>query len=58
MKKLAPGLYADGDGGLHVDLPEFNKHCGWPDTPENRKKAVAVCQEAAQLEGIPFQLVN
>lgn len=49
MKRLAPGVYDDEHGGLHLDLPELLAAHGYPDTPENRATLIA----AAKVSGIP-----
>lgn len=34
--RLAPGIWRDRDGFVHVSVPELLVHFGWPDTAENR----------------------
>lgn len=58
MKKLGPGVYEDGDGGLYVEASEFIKDCGYADTPDSRKAVVAACREIAEKRGIDFHLEN
>lgn len=35
--RLAPGVYDDNAGGLHLVISEMLEANGWPDTPENRE---------------------
>lgn len=44
MKRLAPGVYDDDEGGLHLDVGELLAANGWPDTPENRDTIVRAGQ--------------
>ena len=48
MRRLGPGTYDDGKGGLHIYVPELLRLNGWPDTPENRD---AVEQAARDMFG-------
>jgi len=41
MKRLAPGVYDDEKGGLHLDLPELLAAHGYADTAENRATMIA-----------------
>ena len=34
--RLAPGVYDDNAGGIHLFLTEMLEANGWPDTAENR----------------------
>jgi len=34
--RLAPGVYDDNAGGIHLFISEMLEANGWPDTPENR----------------------
>ena len=45
MKKLQPGVYDDGRGALHLDLPELLRAYGYADTPANRDTMIAACRE-------------
>jgi hypothetical protein len=36
VKRIAPGVYDDDDGAMHVVLPELLVAHGYADTPENR----------------------
>ena len=45
MKRLAPGVYDDEHGGLHLDLPELLAAHGYPDTPENRTVMFSVVRD-------------
>lgn len=46
MHRLAPGVYDDGDGTLHLDVPELLEAHGYADTPANRDTLIAAAQEA------------
>ena len=58
MKELAPGMYEDDAGGLNVNMAEFLRDGGIPNTPENKKAAVEAWREIAGERGIPFYLEN
>jgi hypothetical protein len=36
-RQLAPGIYEDAEGTVHVDVPEVLAVLGWEDTPQNRE---------------------
>jgi hypothetical protein len=36
LTRIAPGVYDDGKGGMHLVLPELLVAHGYADTPENR----------------------
>jgi hypothetical protein len=44
-RRLAPGVYDDGAGGLHIDVPELLAANGWPDTAENRDQVEAAARK-------------
>lgn len=46
--RLAPGLWIDRAGGLHVSVPELLAHFGWPDTPATRDEVTAIVQHVLQ----------
>jgi len=35
-QRVAPGIWIDREGYVHISVPELLAHFGWPDTPENR----------------------
>jgi hypothetical protein len=45
MKRLAPGVYDDERGGLHLDLGELLIANGFADTDQNRATMMAVWAE-------------
>ena len=47
MKRLAPGVYDDGHGGLHLDLTELLAAHGFPDTPANREALIKAVNETS-----------
>lgn len=52
MKRLAPGIYDDGDGGMHLDVPELLRANGWPDNAHNRAMVIASAVEVCRAMGI------
>ncbi len=46
MKRIAPGVYDDGQGGMHLDLAELLEAHGYADTPANRAMMLAVTRDA------------
>jgi ribosomal protein S27AE len=49
MTRLAPGVYDDGRGGLHLDIAELLAASGYADTPENRETLIAAAREYFQV---------
>lgn len=45
MKRLAPGIYDDEHGGMHLDLTELLAAHGFPDTPANREALIKAVHE-------------
>lgn len=43
--RIAPGVYDDGAGGMHIDVPELLVANGYADTPENRDTAEAAARD-------------
>jgi hypothetical protein len=43
--RIAPGVYDDHEGGLHIELTEMLKGHGYADTPENRDTLLAAAKE-------------
>jgi hypothetical protein len=48
MTKLAPGVYDDGIGMLHVDVPEFLAAHGFAPTPANCEQLARVAQQMVE----------
>jgi hypothetical protein len=46
MKRLGPGIYADGEGGMHLDIAELLAVNGYADTPANRETLIAAARAA------------
>lgn len=44
-KTLAPGVWVDAQGALHLSLPDILAHFGYEDTIENREMLVAAATE-------------
>jgi hypothetical protein len=49
---LGPGIWADGNGALHIDLADTLAAMGVADTPANREVLTRAAAQAA-LEGNP-----
>jgi hypothetical protein len=43
--RIAPGIWVDRDGGLHVSVPELLELFGWDDTPTNRAEVEHIVAE-------------
>lgn len=43
--RLAPGVYDDRRGGLHIVVPELLAGAGYMDTPENREQLLAAAAD-------------
>lgn len=46
--RIAPGLYDDGAGGMHIDVPELLRASGFADTPYNRELLTRVAADMAR----------
>jgi hypothetical protein len=55
VTRLGPGVYDDGDGGLHLALGELLEANGYPDTPANRE---ALVEAARDIFGIKLTVVE
>jgi hypothetical protein len=53
LRRIAPGVYDDADGGMHLVLGEMLTANGYPDTPENRQQLIDAVAEA--FPGIPVE---
>ncbi len=59
MKRIAPGLYDDGDGGLHLAVDELLRAHGFADTPENIERLTRVAQEQIEERyGVPVTITT
>lgn len=45
LHQIAPGVYDDGQGAIHLDLPEMLRANGYADTPENRHRLIDAARE-------------
>jgi len=45
-KRIAPGIWEDGDGNIHWSVPELLRMVALPDTPENREAVMAIVRQA------------
>lgn len=45
LTRVMPGVYADGDGTMHLDIPELLTECGFPVTRANVERFAAVARE-------------
>lgn len=55
MDRLAPGVYDDGEGGLHLVLGELLEAHGYDDTQENRDQLIAA---ARGIFGVGLRVVE
>lgn len=37
LRRIAPGVYADGDGAMHIDAVEMCRAAGYPPTQHNQE---------------------
>ena len=44
MRRLAPGMYVNDSGELHLDVPELLRAHGYADTQENRDRLAEVAR--------------
>jgi hypothetical protein len=51
--RLAPGVYDDNDGGLHLVLPELLAANGYTDTPEHRALIIEAMDSLLQERADP-----
>lgn len=58
MKRIAPGVYDDGDGGLGLVLSELLTANGYEDTAANRQMLVDTARDVFGAEGIPIEVVE
>jgi hypothetical protein len=59
VKRLAPGLYDDEQGGLHVAVGELLRAHGYADTPANRDHFACVAQEQIEEQsGLPVTVTT
>lgn len=54
-RRIAPGIWEDGDGHLHFSVPELLAMVDLPDTPEHRARVVAMMRR--QLGGLASEVV-
>ena len=47
-KQLAPGVYVDEHGAMHIVMPELLAANGYADTPENRETLIAAFRDACK----------
>lgn len=58
LRRLAPGVYSDGTGALHVDAVELCEAAGYEPTPENIATLEAAAAEMAAGVGATFETVD
>lgn len=49
---LGPGMWIDGDGHGHINIPQMLQHLGMKDTPENHALAVEAAKEMLAKHGM------
>lgn len=54
MSRLAPGVYDDGKGGLHLDVDELLEANGYEATPENIRRLDDEIRTIASSYGIDY----
>jgi hypothetical protein len=54
MSQLAPGIYDDGQGGLHLDVDELLTANGYDPTPENVARLEQEIRAIASAYGIAY----
>jgi hypothetical protein len=52
LRRLAPGVYDDDEGGLHIAVVELLEANGYDDTPENRQKLIDAARDVGLAVGI------
>jgi hypothetical protein len=45
LERIAPGIYSDGQGTMHLVCDELLEAHGYADTPENRAELLAAARE-------------
>ncbi len=58
MKRLAPGVYDDGEGGLHLVVPELLVAAGYADTPANRQTVEEAARSVFAVFGGDVEVVE
>jgi len=58
MKRLAPGVYDDEQGGMHLDIAELLDASGYTDTPQNRETVLEAARDMARELGLPVTVVD
>ena len=58
MTRIAPGVYDDGAGGMHLDVDELLEANGYEPTDENRKRLAVELDAIAASYGIPVDEVQ
>jgi hypothetical protein len=54
MTKLAPGVYDDGNGGMHLDADEFLEANGYEANAETREQLARVGRKLADEHGLDY----
>ena len=58
MTRLAPGVYDDGAGAMHLDVDELLEANGFEPTPENRRRLEGELEAIAASYGISVDEVQ
>lgn len=56
MRRIAPGVYADDAGAMHLVIPELLEAEGWPATPENVHRMECTARDYFDQLGIPVEV--
>jgi hypothetical protein len=58
MVRLAPGVYDDGKGGMHLDVDELLEANGFEATPENIRRLDDEIRTIAGAYGIDYAVAE
>ena len=58
MTRIAPGVYDDGAGGMHLDVDELLEANGFEPTAANRQRLEGELEAIASSYGIPVDEVQ
>lgn len=56
LERIAPGIYSDGAGTMHLVTDEFLEGNGYANTPENRAMALDCAREILSKNHPPVKL--
>lgn len=56
LERIAPGIYSDGAGTMHLVIDELLAAHGYADTEENREELLAAARELLAKQATPVIL--